>query len=61
MIMVGVAQMGKRVPDTIHDFRIRSMAGRGVDFARGPDPRSNRYSPMADMTPNIRELLGLPN
>ena len=56
-----MAQMGKRVPDSIHDPRMRSMAGRGLDLARGPDPRSKQYGPMADMTPDIRALIGLPN
>lgn len=62
MLVVGVVQMGKAVPNSIHNERVKSAAGRGLRLPRGPDPRSiDRYGGEAIIAETMRKVLGLPD
>ena len=50
--------MGKPVPENIYRKQMRSAQGRGLDLARGPDPRS--FNPTrAGIAESMRGILGL--
>ena len=50
--------MGKPLPEGIYGEMSRSAAGRGLDLARGPDPRSR--NPMAGgIAESMRAVMGM--
>ena len=52
--------MGKAIPNSIHNERINSPAGKGLKLSRGPDPRSiSRGSVGTGITEMMRGVLGL--
>lgn len=54
--------MGKAIPDSVHNERINSPAGKGLKLPRGPDPRSiSRGSVGTNITEMMRGVLGLPD
>lgn len=53
-------QRGKAIPNSVHNERINSPAGKGLKLSRGPDPRS--ISPASfGITEMARGLIGLPD
>jgi hypothetical protein len=49
--------MGKPITDKIHNKRMKSAHGMGLDLARGPDPRSKQANTAVDEL--MRRILGL--
>jgi hypothetical protein len=49
--------MGKPISDKIHNKRMKSVHGMGLDLPRGPDPRSKQKHTAVDEL--MRSILGL--
>ena len=49
--------MGKPITDKIHNNRIKSAHGMGLDLPRGPDPRSKQANTAMDEL--MRGIFGL--
>jgi hypothetical protein len=51
--------MGKPISEKIHNQRIKSAHGMGLDLPRGPDPRSKQGNTAVDEL--MRAILGMDN